>query len=152
MTSFNDLADLITPWSIVPTKEETLYRKQGYVRTVGTHFQNPPKEQELIAAFEKSHLGTELSAGARALCKHYARIDHHPYWVKPVGSPKNKSELAKRMLYLILDNAIWKNIHRLPNQKLVLEIRNDSGYGMRWNLDPELIFVGYLEAMIIPKK
>jgi hypothetical protein len=33
----------------------------------------------------------------------------------------------------VMDNASWRNLHWLPHQVLVYEVRVPDGYGMRWS-------------------
>ena len=140
------LSSLQIPWSEEPAVEEIAYRAEGLVRTVGTQFVMPPSRDDLIAAFEESHLGTALSVGAKALCKHYARLPDHPVRTRPYGNPQNKSRIAKEHLMTLLANATWRNVHLLPHQQLVYEMRDAQGYGMRWTLVPSgCKFRGYLE-------
>lgn len=145
----DDLFKLQIEWSEQPDPDEEEYRSSGCVRTVGTHFCLPPSTKELVSAFETSHLGTPLSCGAKALCKHYARLPQHPVWKRPHGSPQNKSKIAKEHLTTLLSNAVWRNVHTLPHRELVYEIRDEKGFGMRWTLYPaqnSCSFRGYLEG------
>ena len=149
MTHEYSLNYLQVPWSNNPSAAETEYRSNGMIRTAGTQFIFPPQQFELIAAFELKHLGTQLSVGAKALCKHYARVLNHPIWTCPIGSCENKSAIARSHLDKLLEGAVWKNVHYLPHQELVYEIRDKLGYGMRWTLlrNPVICkFRGYLEA------
>ncbi len=145
MTSVDSLNYLHVPWSDNPAELE--YKSKGMVRTAGTMFILPPQHVELIAAFEVKHAGTLLSVGAKALCKHYARVPDHPIWTCPTGSCENKSKIARHDLDKLRGNAVWKNVHYLPHQELVYEIRDKLGYGMRWTLLQNRVckFRGYLE-------
>lgn len=137
-----------TDWSEHPSEAETEYRMKGYMRTAGTAFIIPPPEEELLEAFESSHLGTELTVGARALCKHHARMTDHPVWQRPTGTMQQKNATASFHARDMLSKATWKNVHYLPHQQLVYEIRDKTGYGMRWTLmqDAPPKFRGYVEA------
>lgn len=145
------MTDLVQiPWSLKASCEETEYRMHGCVRTVGTRFLTPPSNEKLKLAFETKHPGSDLTVGARALCKHHVRVERHPVWLRPVGTCAQKNALARFHLQTMLDNATWKNVHFLPHQQLVYEIRDDAGYGMRWNLVETASavlcsFRGYLE-------
>jgi hypothetical protein len=46
-----------------------------------------------------------------------------------------------------MEECVWINIHVIPQANKILEIRNISGYGLRWTL-PELEFRGLLEPEI----
>ena len=39
------------------------------------------------------------------------------------------------MLNLFLNNCIWINIHGLPHQINIIELRIDKGYGIRWEIN-----------------
>lgn len=148
MTIVNILDNLQVPWSDNPDPAEIEYKFKGMVRTAGTVFILPPQHDELIAAFEMKHAGTLLSVGAKALCKHYARVPDHPTWTCPTGSCETKSKIARSHLDKMLESAVWKNVHYLPHQELVYEIRDKLGYGMRWTMlqNPRICkFRGYLE-------
>ena len=51
------------------------------------------------------------------------------------------------MLNLFLENCIWINIHGLPHQIGIIELRNDKGYGIRWEVE-SCFFRGFLEPQI----
>lgn len=148
-----NLSTLLVPWDEEMSKEESLYKSRGFVKTCGTVFCDPPNYQELVESFTQSHYGRKLSVGARALCKHYERrkdVDKdHQYWQKPMGSEENKYEMALHHLTKMLKTATWKNIHRMHPGVIVYEIRNEDRYGMRWSFEPECAgsckFRGFLE-------
>lgn len=43
--------------------------------------------------------------------------------------------MALSLLEKVLKEATWRNLHWLPHQILVYEIRVPEGYGMRWSQD-----------------
>lgn len=47
------------------------------------------------------------------------------------------------MLHYFLDNCIWINIHGLPGDIPILELRVKQGYGIRWQING--VFRGFLE-------
>ena len=59
------------------------------------------------------------------------------------GTEENRNNQGIQVFNTILNDCIWWNIHYLPNNIKVLEIRNHYGYGMRWNYSGE--FRGMLE-------
>ncbi|TPX68524.1 hypothetical protein SpCBS45565_g03036 [Spizellomyces sp. 'palustris'] len=132
------------------SSQEALYRAKGLVKTIATEFWEEPSTADLHETFCRTHKGTNLSVGAKALCKHFARkefvMKKHPFWLDPRGSEVQKSEDARRQLDDMLRRTVWRNIHRLNKHVVVYEIRNELGYGMRWNMTPGLEFRGFLEA------
>jgi hypothetical protein len=140
------LTSLLIPWNL-ENVDEVVYKEHGCVKTVGTVFVVPPSDEELIQAFEKKHKGRNLTVGARALCKHYQRVEgKHPFWTFPTGSEFEKSKSVRKHLDDMLQNSVWKNVHKLSGDTTVYETRNAQGYGMRWTLSGESIsFRGYLE-------
>jgi hypothetical protein len=47
----------------------------------------------------------------------------------------------------ILRDAAWLNIHMLPHNKVMFEVRTLNGYGVRWSL-PQVKFRGFLEPQM----
>lgn len=48
-----------------------------------------------------------------------------------------------------MEDAAWLNIHALPHDTRIFEIRNTAGYGARWSPDPPLFeFRGFLEPQM----
>ena len=83
--------------------------------------------------------------GARALCKH-AHRSTEGFWGKVSGKEKHKNELAEKVLQQILDECVWVNLHILPHEQVIVEIRIAKGYGARWTADGG--FRGFLEPLI----
>lgn len=133
-------------WSENPSVEENMYKSRGFSRTVGTVFMDPPTDEKLLETFSIKHRNTNLTVGAKALTKHYGRCPGHSYWKKPTGTETSISAIAEYHFKDILSGAVWKNIHKLSNNIIVYEIRNNDGYGMRWYLLPTFEFRGYIEA------
>lgn len=137
--------NLQIPWSDSPSQAETAYRSAGMVRTQGTIFILPPDRDALIKAFQAPpRPKTRSSSGAVALCKHFERggasSEHgkaHPFWPLPTGSNDNKTRLAAETLEKMLEDLAWKNVMLLHPGVAVYEVRNSSGYGMRWTLELE---------------
>ncbi|KIW92164.1 uncharacterized protein Z519_07148 [Cladophialophora bantiana CBS 173.52] len=136
---------LVLPWSNSPSDREATYRSAGLVKTKGTLFLLPPSTSTLRDTFNAPpRPKTRMSSGAVALCKHFERggasSEHgrlHPFWTMPTGSNENKSEIARGILEDMLVQAVWRNVMLLHDGVAVYEIRNASGYGMRWTLDIE---------------
>lgn len=150
------MQELRSPWCIeddvIPACIE--YKKAGYTKTRGTVVMSPPSNEYLRQAFFEPHKGTVLTVGARALCKHHARRTDHPFWKMPAGRPDDKNLIAAEHLEDILNKSTWKNIFRLHSDVIILEMRVDEGYGMRWRIASEGIvecpkFLGYLEPQLM---
>ena len=75
-----------------------------------------------------------LSVGSRALSKH-AHRSSEGFWGNVRGSEQKKNELANEVLAKILNQAVWINIHNLPHDEPVIEIRVAKGYGARWSVN-----------------
>ncbi len=141
---------LVVPWSTPADEEELRYEQQGFTKTKGTVFMMPPPRDVLVRAFQSRHKNTILTVGARALSKHFARRDCHPFWQVPSGNQVDKNLKAEQHLKTILDDSTWKNILRLHGDIIILEMRVPTGYGMRWRLFAEnrAAFIGFLEPQI----
>lgn len=57
------------------------------------------------------------------------------WWGTPSGPVKLINEKALQLFWKIMNGATWRNLHWLPHQVLVYEIRLEEGYGMRWAQD-----------------
>ncbi|KAJ3058641.1 hypothetical protein HDU99_006710, partial [Rhizoclosmatium hyalinum] len=123
------LQSFLVPWSDRPCEQEERYRSYGFVRTVSSIF--PPTllddfvsgalKANLIASFQQPHStapGVSITAGARALAKHFVRITKdlktpgvrggsdaidHPFWNRPTGSEAAKNARALAHLVALLD-------------------------------------------------
>lgn len=116
---------------------ETLFLMFNTIYNVRIFFFNK------IFFFEKQNRNgrTNITVGGRALSKHYDR-NKDPFWFCN-GTEENRNNQAIQVFNTILNDCIWWNIHYLPNNIKVLEIRNHYGYGMRWNYSGD--FRGMLE-------
>lgn len=120
----------------------------GMKRTVGSVDMLPPSLSVLWESFKRKHKSNAmLSCGARALSKHCHRDCTHQWWGSSTGSESNKNEHANQVLDQILFDATWINIHLLPHDIKVLEVRNKLGYGARWSYDG-MSFRGFLEPQM----
>ncbi|KAI9457674.1 hypothetical protein HD554DRAFT_2141616 [Boletus coccyginus] len=116
----------------------------GLAFTVGSALgSDPPTRQECLSAFTTSTTNTGLMAGAKAWSKHAHRSgdaetggDSVGWWGgQPKGPVASINERALALFNKVMDNATWRNLHWLPHQVLVYEVRVDEGYGMRWSQD-----------------
>ena len=120
----------------------------GMKQTVGSVDMFPPPLSMLLESFKRKHKpNAELSCGARALSKHCHRDSTSQWWGTSTGSESNKNEHANQVLEKILLDAVWINIHLLPHDIKVLEVRNELGYGARWSSDGNM-FRGFLEPQM----
>lgn len=107
----------------------------------------PPDINLLKNKFEeKNNPKSILTVGARALCKHCHRSITDPFWPNQTGKEKEKNENGIKMLNLFFNNCIWINIHGLPHQINIIELRIDKGYGIRWEING--FFRGFLEPQM----
>lgn len=135
----------------------------------------PPSVEMCRTAFEAPN-SAGLTAGARAWSKHFHRSRKFPkveqtekvvmkraedvsagWWGRPSGPVAGINKNALEILNKVMGNASWRNLHWLPHQVLVYEVRVREGYGMRWSQDQgtavedkgpnarEWIFRGFLE-------
>lgn len=108
----------------------------------------PPPRTTLLGAFTRQHCPqAKLSVGARALSKHCHRDSSQQWWGTSTGSEAAKNEHALGIAEKILDSAVWINIHIIPHDVRVLEVRLEEGYGMRWSGDGSE-FRGFLEPQM----
>ncbi|EAU86729.2 ProFAR isomerase associated family protein [Coprinopsis cinerea okayama7 len=79
------------------------------------------------------------------------------WWGTPSGPVAKINERAVALFWKIMDAASWRNLHWLPHQVLVYEVRVREGYGMRWSQDhgspdakdsPLWVFRGFVEPMM----
>ncbi|KAI7852781.1 hypothetical protein BDC45DRAFT_512531 [Circinella umbellata] len=122
----------------------------------------PPSLSECIEAFaqvyEKPNAKPrrygqpyQLSVGAKALSKHWHRDREELFWGICTGTEKKKNEHANQILIKILDDPVWINLHSLPHDRIVYEIRQNQGYGVRWTVDEKGAswhFRGFLEPQM----
>ena len=57
------------------------------------------------------------------------------WWGNASGPISVINEKALALFWKIMNGATWKNLHWLPHQVLVYEVRIPEGYGMRWAQD-----------------
>uniref|UniRef100_A0A7S3LVQ2 Uncharacterized protein n=2 Tax=Palpitomonas bilix TaxID=652834 RepID=A0A7S3LVQ2_9EUKA len=132
-------------------RDRDLLFSLGFRCTAGSILTVPPKKEELIAAFEQKFkpnvVGCVLTVGARAWTKHAQRSSEE-WWGSVEGSEKEKNERALSCIERVLAKAEWMNIHELPHEQPVLEVRMKEGYGARWYIDTPITFRGFLEPQM----
>jgi len=119
-------------------------------RTQGSVVQLPPSFGDLIRACNEPHAPgspSKLTVAGRALSKH-AQRSLEGMWGDPHGPEIVKNLRAEKIILSILMNATWINIHSLPHDLPVFEVRNAEGYGLRWLADGSQ-FRGFLEPQMI---
>ncbi|KAJ7650948.1 hypothetical protein FB45DRAFT_889187 [Roridomyces roridus] len=138
----------------------------------------PPSTESCLAAFVVPN-NVGLTAGARAWSKHAHRSQPQDtptseelevkkkkaaeasagWWGRASGPVAKINEGALELFWKVINSATWRNLHWLPHQVLVYEVRVADGYGMRWSQDrskvdedgaegPEWIFRGFVEPMM----
>jgi hypothetical protein len=81
------------------------------------------------------------------------------WWGTPSGPVAVINERALALFWKVMNAATWRNLHWLPHQILVYEVRVAEGYGMRWSQDRsgaqgneeemlEWSFRGFVEPMM----
>ncbi|KLO11923.1 hypothetical protein SCHPADRAFT_446431 [Schizopora paradoxa] len=143
-----------------------IYLRRGFACTVGSALEEtPPSDDDCLNAFlVPNRIG--LTAGARAWTKHAHRSGNSEggvasetsWWGQPKGPLAVINEKAIALFWKIMANVTWRNLHWLPHQVLVYEVRILEGYGMRWSKDMSKSssdgdtlpwqFRGYVEPMM----
>ena len=157
----------------------------GLAYTVGSALgSTPPPTDDCLAAFQVPN-SAGLTAGARAWSKHCHRSRPEREGSCPSTSPVDQRKSTKRqnkkstesegwwgtasgpipvinekalaLFWKIMNGATWRNLHWLPHQVLVYEVRVAEGYGMRWAQDlsqshstteRSWVFRGFLEPQM----
>ncbi|KAJ2920643.1 hypothetical protein H1R20_g16452, partial [Candolleomyces eurysporus] len=57
------------------------------------------------------------------------------WWGTPSGPVSTINERALELFWKVMNGATWRNLHWLPHEVLVYEVRVPEGYGMRWSQD-----------------
>ncbi|KAJ7780120.1 hypothetical protein DFH07DRAFT_910450 [Mycena maculata] len=156
-----------------PLDPLALHLYLGLAYTVGSAIGSiPPSTDTCLAAFVSPNK-VGLTAGARAWSKHAHRSQPPElsaevarqtaalsagWWGMPSGPVAVINERALALFWKVMSAATWKNLHWLPHQILVYEVRVAEGYGMRWSQDrssadlggeePEWTFRGFVEPMM----
>ena len=121
----------------------------GIRRTKGSIDNYIPLDKNiLINKFkELNNAKSKLTVGAKALCKHSHRSVTESFWPGQDGKEIEKNLNAEKMLNLFLDECVWINIHLLPHELVIIELRIDKGYGIRWQINDGM-FRGFLEPQM----
>ncbi|KAI5067300.1 hypothetical protein GOP47_0017828 [Adiantum capillus-veneris] len=111
----------------------------GFRSTIGSITEAlPPSRSLLLASFLEANktdvVGTKLTSGGRALAKHVHRSSSG-WWGPFSGNDEKKNELALNSISYLIQHACWLNIHHMPPNLFVFEIRVKEGYGARWTAD-----------------
>jgi hypothetical protein len=129
-----------------PTTPLAVHILHGLAYTIGSALgSSPPTVEACLIAFTTTNKA-DLTAGARAWSKHFHRslpdeigrdkeAQSSGWWGTPAGSVAVINEKALVLFWKIMENATWRNLHWLPHQVLVYEVRVAEGYGMRWSQD-----------------
>ena len=130
------------------------YLTHGLAYTIGSALTclPPPSQEICLQAFLVTNKAG-LTAGARAWSKHAHRsgnasipdappnsasdnlIKSLRWWGTPSGPVARINERAVELFWRVWRDATWRNLHWLPHQVLVYEVRVPEGYGMRWAQD-----------------
>eukprot|EP00762_Andalucia_godoyi_P006926 ANDGO_08262.mRNA.1 hypothetical protein len=79
-----------------------------------------------------------LTVAGRALSKHAHRDASTAFWGVIRGPASAVSNAAEGVLRRILGAPAWFNLHKLPHDESVFEIRDPGGYGARWVILPSV--------------
>ncbi|KAF8627721.1 hypothetical protein AX15_004279 [Amanita polypyramis BW_CC] len=143
----------------------TLYQHLSYglAYTAGSALGcTPPSTDKCLEAFlVLNKVG--LTTGARAWSKHFRRsmppdVQDGEGADSEMGSKKQKKAAgwwgiasgpvatinakALVLFWRVMNGATWRNLHWLPHEVLVYEVRVAEGYGMRWSQDRSASVVG----------
>ncbi|KAK0200024.1 hypothetical protein DFS33DRAFT_1388325 [Desarmillaria ectypa] len=150
-----------------PSAPLAIHLSLGLAYTIGSAVGSmPPSIDVCLEAFSIPNKAG-LTAGARAWSKHFHRsqsaeeLTSKGWWGQPSGPVAIINERALVLFWKIVNEASWRNLHWLPHQVLVYEVRIEEGYGMRWSQDQSSLtdgtkdlearpwtFRGFVEPMI----
>ncbi|KAF7984155.1 hypothetical protein HWV62_16816 [Athelia sp. TMB] len=90
--------------------------------------------QDLAKTLEQGASGAanDLEQRAKRL---RAEEESAGWWGKPSGPVAKINENSLLLFSKVMNDASWRNLHWLPHQVLVYEIRVPAGFGMRWSQD-----------------
>lgn len=60
-----------------------------------------------------------------------------------VGSEVERNIKANEIFHKLMSECVWINIHNISHSTKIIEVRNVSGYGIRWSTDGD--FRGLIE-------
>ena len=133
------------------------YLSHGLAYTTGSALgSTPPSVEECLEAFQVPNKAG-LTAGSKAWSKHSHRSfvadpekevdagkpqvktkktkEDRGWWGNPTGPIPSINTRALSLFWRVMNDATWRNLHWLPHQILVYEVRVREGYGMRWAKD-----------------
>lgn len=118
-------------------------------RTQGSLCSFPVGVGTLLKACNNLHApesSSRLTVAGRALSKH-AQRSTDGWWGQAQGPENIKNYRAEKIIMKILNEATWINIHSLPHELPILEMRTVEGFGARWLADGSQ-FRGFLEPQM----
>ena len=128
--------------------QELILKFLGVGRTVGSVNHPPPPLHLMYKSFTQiHHPKSTLTVGARALSKHCHRSSDC-WWGESTGTIARKNQHALEVLTKVLVCVVWVNVHTLPHDVWVCEVRCAEGYGLRWGHDG-MTFRGFLEPQMV---
>lgn len=151
-------SDVDTHPNLSPGSPLFIHLSHGLAYTVGSALgTTPPSLETCLAAYLVPN-SVGLTAGARAWSKHCHRSQPtlptsdsganadtdkkkrsikppSGWWGRASGPQAVINANALVLFHKVMDNATWRNLHWLPHQVLVYEVRVSEGYGMRWSQD-----------------
>ena len=132
----------------IELSSEAKHISKGLALTIGSALgQFPPSADQCLSAFQATNK-VGLTAGARAWSKHAHRsafeetqsfennpskVDSIGWWGSPRGSVSIINDKALSLFWKVTNATTWRNLHWLPHDVLVYEVRVVEGYGMRWS-------------------
>ena len=154
---YENTSEELTPGNNIRTKidlllshltKELILKFLGVGRTVGSVNHPPPSLQLMYKSFTQiHHPKSTLTVGARALSKHCHRSSDC-WWGESTGTIARKNQHALEVLTKVLVCVVWVNVHTLPHDVWVCEVRCAEGYGLRWGHDG-MTFRGFLEPQMV---
>eukprot|EP00760_Papus_ankaliazontas_P032311 PhM_4_TR5743/c0_g1_i1/m.103607 len=149
------IARLLGSRLTVATKDALCY-PQPLPTSLGTHnvknmmcsssFAHFPSVESLERSFQIPYAKSpKLSVGAKAWTKHAARAG---WWGEVRGPQETHCRLALEKLRQIISGATWRNIHLVPPQQVVFEVRLAEGYGARWHLAADQDAPDFVPAVV----
>lgn len=111
-------------WKLLDTLgKRGLMHLLGIRETAGSIIKAPVNASKLMQSFMASqNEKSKLTVGGRALSKHFHRCQSE-WWGDCKGTEAEKNEHALRILTRIMNDCIWINIHLLPHDLEVIEVR-----------------------------
>ncbi|MDQ0066016.1 hypothetical protein [Chryseobacterium lathyri] len=105
----------------------------------------PPLKDTLLEACRKP-FNSEITIAQRAWEKHVGRIDDE-FWGEIKGNNLQKQDKVMEKISYILNNRTWWNVFYHYKHKIVFEVREKEGHGIRWSQGGKQL-IGFLEKFI----